>query len=206
MRRRGAAREARDRKVEAAPEELDRARLPLEAGAKGLEHRHNDGERIAQRRGRLRIVRARGVIVREADRIGDLVGPAVEMRRQLVPVEHSHEGGVQIGNALPVGKRQPVARPVADPHDDRVGAKVDPQREGSTVRACGRFGDQPERGRMQGHMPAVIGPGGIGDADLAQHLACEMERREGPAIPLDIEGWPIPRHGAPPCARPPKPA
>ena len=29
-------------------------------------------------------------------------------------------------------------------------------------------------------MPAVIGPGGIGDANLADHLACEMECREVP--------------------------
>src|SRR6185437_8090573 len=85
-RRRAAAGEAGDAMVEAAPEEMHRARLADEAAAELLQYRIDRAQHAPEPLDRLALVgRMRRVLV-ERDRIGDLLrqGPDVDLKAQRV--------------------------------------------------------------------------------------------------------------------------
>ncbi len=87
MLRRRPAREARDGKIEAAPPEVDRARLAREARAEALEHRHHRREGGAQSISGIAVVIARRLVLGERNGVRNLVRHSVEVRRQAVPLE-----------------------------------------------------------------------------------------------------------------------
>ena len=88
---------------------------------------------------------------------------------------------MQVRDALAV-ERQQFVRAVADPERDAVAAQIERQREAAAVAGGGRQGRQPGGVRAERHVPAMVRPRGVGDAQLAEHLAGEMERREGRSV------------------------
>ena len=203
MRRRRAAGEAGDGEVEAAPEEMDRAGLAVEAGAEALEHRHDPRQRGVQAVGGIGPIFARRDVLGKGDGIGNFVRLAIKVRRQAVRVEHFDQAAVKRGDAAEV-ERQQVTLAVGDAKHDGVPAQV--ERQGEVSRRRGnRLDRQPLRHRMKRRVPAMIGPGRMGDPQLAQHLAGQVQQCEGRRIPLDIEGRPIHRHPRTSLRSPPFP-
>src|SRR5215217_3760940 len=84
-----------------------------------------------------------------------------------------------------------LARLVACPQDDGVTAQVEHQGESAvTVRRC-RQRLETVRSRLQGDVPAVIGPWCMRDADLAEHLRSEVQDGERLVIPFDAQFRPV---------------
>ena len=78
-----------------------------------------------------------------------------------------------------------------DPQHDRVAAEIERQREGAAAARRGRQRREPARIRLQRDMPAVIHPRRVGDADLAEHLRCEVQQRERLVIAFDVQLGPV---------------
>ena len=175
MRRRFSAGVDVDGKIEAAPPELHRAGLASETGAVAREHRDHRGQRLAQPLGRIAVIFPARRVLGERDRAFDLVGRAVEGRRQFVAIEQGDQPVMKRGDAAGV-ERQLLARFVARPHHDRVAAKVERQRESPAVARRGRQRREAARIGLECDMPAVIHPRRMGDADLAQHLRGQMQQ------------------------------
>ena len=79
MRRCVAPGEAGDGEVEAAPPEVDRARLADEAGAKSLEDGEHRRQRFPEARGGVPLIFSWLRVLGEGDGVGDLVGAPVEV-------------------------------------------------------------------------------------------------------------------------------
>ena len=118
--------------------------------------------------------------------------------------EHFGQAAVNRGDAAEVERKQ-IALAVRDAKHDRVPAQVERQGE-VACRRRNRLDRQPFGDRVKRRVPAMIGPGRMGDAQLAEHLAGKVQQGEGRRVPFDIESRPIQRHSAPPCVRPPFPA
>ena len=78
--RRGPAREARHRKVEATPEEVDGADLSQEGRAEALQRSFDSYARLVEAGDRIRVIRPLSVIIGKPLRIRNLVRAAVELR------------------------------------------------------------------------------------------------------------------------------
>lgn len=87
---------------------------------------------------------------------------------------------MECGDAAEVD-RQAVQLAVGHVQHDGVAAKVDGQRE-VTSRRRDRLDRQTRGDRMESGVPAVVDPRRVGDAELAEHLAGEVEDRERLAI------------------------
>src|SRR6185312_10715483 len=83
-------REAREREVERAPEEMQRARLADELAAEALEHRPHGLQRAPERGGALAIVRMVARIRLEADRLGHLDRHRPDADRAAEALERRH--------------------------------------------------------------------------------------------------------------------
>ncbi len=165
--------EAGDGEVEAAPEEMDRAGLAAKTGAEAIEHRHDPRQGVVQPAGAVALIIARRMIVCEADRFGDLVGLAVEGRGQTVPFEHRDQPRVQLGDGLAL-ERQEILAAVADAQGHAVAAEVERQSEGAALAGGGREDGKAAGARPERRMPAMVEPGRMRDAQLAEHLADQM--------------------------------
>ena len=72
-----------------------------------------------------------------------------------------------------------------------MAAQVERQREGQVRRRSDRFDGQPVGDRVERRVPAMIDPRRMRDAELAEHLADEVERGEGRLVAGDIECGPV---------------
>ena len=110
---------ARHREIEAAPEELDRARFADEAGLEGLEHAIGLNQRAPQQLRMLRVVRVVPFVQVERDGVGDLHGTgrdrdvdaAASEPRQEVAVEARDRARLEAhreGSRVAVGDVQTV--------------------------------------------------------------------------------------------------
>jgi hypothetical protein len=77
-------------------------------------------------------------------------------------IEHLDQASVKRGDAADV-EREQVTLAVRDVKHDGVPAQVERQGEIS-CRRCNRLDRQPLRNRMKRRMPAMIGPGRMGNA------------------------------------------
>ena len=184
MRRRRAARKAGHGQIEAAPPEMHRAGLAGESrrGSARTPARSLPAHRAAARRlsGRSRAA----LIVGERHRVGDLVGPAVEARRQAVARRASRPAGDAARRCLPALSGSSSRAPslthstIAWRHRSSARVKVRP-----SPAAVGRVAS-PSAVGCSVDVPAVVDPRRMRDADLAEHLRREVkhrQRRHGPA-------------------------
>jgi hypothetical protein len=100
MRRRLASGKARDRMVEAAPEEVDRADLAEKARAEPLEHPVDLEEDAPEAKGGIRIVGGMHPVLTEWDRVRQLVRAAVDSHADVKLGERRHQRVVEVGNRL----------------------------------------------------------------------------------------------------------
>ena len=82
--------EARDREVEAAPEEVHRARLSEEAAPEQLEDAIGLDEHPPEAMGRLGVVAGVGAVLRERDGVGHLVRQLVDRHRDAEVAQEVH--------------------------------------------------------------------------------------------------------------------
>src|SRR5437763_17080524 len=99
MRRSLAPREDARSEIEAAPPEMDRARLSGEARAKAGEHGHDRRKRLAEAVGRVAIIIARRLVLGERDGARNLVRKPIERGRQVVLIEQTDQPLVERGDA-----------------------------------------------------------------------------------------------------------
>lgn len=185
MRRRGAAGEARHGEIETAPEEMHRAAFASEAGAESFEHRFDARQCAMQALRAVGPILAGSNILRKRNRIGNFIRLAMKARRQPVRIEHRDQRLVKRRDATEV-ERKLVDLAVAAMQDDRMARQVEGQRKAGSV-GHDRLDRQALRNRVEGHMPAMIEPRHMGDAQLAEHLAGEVQQRECRLVAFDID-------------------
>src|SRR6516162_9445657 len=92
--------EAGHREVEAAPKEMDRARLAQKAGAKALEDAIDLHQRAPEAMGSGAVVGSVGVVLRKADGVRHLVRHLVDDHRDADAVEQIDQAVMKVGNRL----------------------------------------------------------------------------------------------------------
>src|SRR5450759_4740606 len=100
MARRAAARKARHRKIEAAPEEMYRAGLAEEGGAELLEHPIGIDKNLQKSPHRAGVVRGMLAVLRKPDRLRQFVGHVVDGDVNAELREISHDRCVKARNRL----------------------------------------------------------------------------------------------------------
>ena len=70
-------------------------------------------------------------------------------------------------------------------------AKIQPKRESAAVARRSGQSLKPVGDRLQRGMPAVVRPGRVRDADLTQHLRCQVQDRKCLVIAFDAEFRPV---------------
>src|SRR5690606_34593251 len=98
MERRAPAGKAGHGKIEAAPEEMHRARLAEEAGAELLQGERGGNQRAMEARNRIRIIGTRPVVRIETHRIGQFVGPPVEYGIAAERLDRLAEAAMEVGD------------------------------------------------------------------------------------------------------------
>ena len=91
----------------------------------------------------------------------------------------------------PSVERDAVARAVAEAQADGVLAQVEAEGEAAPVGGGGRVGDQARGDRVKRDVPAVVDPRRVGDAELAEQLAGEVERGDGRRVAGDVKARPV---------------
>ena len=105
-------------------------------------------------------------------------------------VKHLDESLVNRCNA-PQLERNLIAGLIADPKDDRVPAKVKPQRENAHSGGSGRKSLKSVRHCLERNVPAVIDPRRMCNSDLAKHLGRKVQDCERFVIVLECYLWPM---------------
>src|SRR6185369_10546950 len=185
-----AAREDARRKIEAAPPEMDRARLAAEPRSEAREHRKHRGDRAAEALGGISVIVARRFVLRERDCVRHFVGNAVEGRRQVMKLEHCDQAPMKRSDA-PSVERQLLAAAVADPQHDRVAAQIERQRECAAAASRSRQDAEPAGVGLERDMPAVIDPRRVRDPKLPQHLRRQMQDAQRFMVAIDAEPGPV---------------
>jgi hypothetical protein len=124
MGRRAPPGEARHRQIEAAPEEMHRARLAEKAAAEQLEHPVGLHQRAPEAVRGLGVVRLMRFVQGEADRVRHLVGPVVDPDRNADSVQEAHDPAVERRDALRL-QRQRRRIPAAGAHQKAVRDEVE---------------------------------------------------------------------------------
>src|SRR3979411_631119 len=100
MPRRAPARKARHREIEAAPEEMHRARLAEEGGAELLEHPIGIDQYLKETPHSVRVVGGMLVVLRKPDRLGQFVGHLVDGDMNAKLRERCHDRCVETRDRL----------------------------------------------------------------------------------------------------------
>ena len=199
MERRRPSGKAGDREVEAAPEEMDRARLAEEAAAEELEDAIGLDERAPETMGRGAVVGSVGAVERKADRVGNLVRCFVDRYRDAEPVQEIDDPTMEGGNSLRRERKRPFLA-TAGASEEAVADEVELDLEDFVP--CGnRRRTKPASRDVKWYLPAMVDPGRKPEADLAYDLRPELQGR-GRVAPERI-GQIRPRsgvvvHGTPP--------
>ena len=88
-------------------------------------------------------------------------------------------------------ERHLLARAIADPQDNRMTAEVERQCECASATRGRRQGGKPAGIGLQRHVPAMVRPGRVRDAELAKHLRRKVQDRQRLVILLNAEFRPI---------------
>src|SRR5512143_1946341 len=107
MPRRAAAGKARHREIEAAPEEVHRARLAEETGAELLEHPVGVDEDLEKAPHGIRVVGSMSIVLREPDRLRQFVGHLVDGNEDAEFREISHDSCVETRDRLSTQRKLP---------------------------------------------------------------------------------------------------
>src|ERR1700694_2231884 len=143
MARRAPARKARYREIEAAPEEVHRARLAEERSAELLEHTVGTYKDLQEAPYGVRIVGSMPVVLRKPDRLRQFVGHLVDGDANAECCEISHDRRIKTCDRLP-GQRKLPRCAVAGRNPQGMIDKIEVDLEGAgTIRY--RRGRQPAR-------------------------------------------------------------
>ena len=120
------------------------------------------------------------IVLAEGYRAGDLAGVLVDGDGEPEFGERAHHPLVEVRDGLGA-KREPPMSAIADRHIERMFDEIECDLERAGSVRDGR-GGQAARGQVQRHMPAVIQPGRLLEADLPDHLRPQMHSgaRVGP--------------------------
>ena len=195
MRRRGATREARHRKIEAAPEEMHRAGLAEEAAAEALEDAVGLEQRAPEAVDRGRVIAGMSAVGIERQRIGDLARPTADADGDAELGEQLQHRGMKIGYRHRLQRQfAPVAAAGAQFELVRDEVEIDLER---LAAERDRRGAEPARGDVQRHLPAVVEPRRQREADLADNLRPKLQRGRGvpPLGMIELRPERAVRHG-----------
>ncbi len=172
---RGPARKARHGEVEAAPEEMHRADLPVERASGGGEHPFDVDQDPPHPARVFGIVRPVNRVFVKADWRGDLDRYRPDLHRQLHLVERANDVPVEIGDAARRERDRPSD---AIRHADRqqVIDEVEFHRERPASlrqRAC----REAARGDVQRDAPRMVQRRCVRERDLADNLRPHVQRR-----------------------------
>ncbi len=179
--------EAGQGQVGGAPEEVDRAALAEEAGAKADEYALDLHQGAPEVAGDGRIIGPRRMVLRERDWFGDLVGFGDDAGRRAHAIQSAHDARVEAGDCIPYEIDAPLLA-IRGAYDELMVEEVELKLEGG-----GAIGDQqgrkPARGHPQRHVPAVIDPWRARQSDLADDLGPQQQRlRRGPESGVGQDG------------------
>jgi hypothetical protein len=171
--RRGAAREARGRQVEAAPVEADRARLADETRPELLEQPIGADERSPEQLDVSRFVQGLDLVLLERDGLGHLdrawpdpdVDAAVSQPRHQLPVEGGHGSGSKVHDEC--------LRPSVG-HDEAMVDEVEGDLKGA-VSVRDRWRREAPGGDLERDVPPVVHRRRERQADLADDLGPHVQ-------------------------------
>src|SRR6185369_3819170 len=157
-------------KIEASPEEMDRAALAKEGRAELEEHPLDFSQDAPMPFGKVAIVGRVGIVLVEADRIGQLVRHVMNADLDAELLQRLDDLGIEIGDRPRIKPDLPD-RTVVGRSDQRVIQKV--QLELEAIRD-GRRGQAPGRD-IENNVPGMIEPWRLREPDLANDLGPEMQ-------------------------------
>src|ERR1700723_1518085 len=190
MARRTPARKAGHGEIEAAPEEMHRARFAEESGAELLEHAVDVDQDLQEAPHRVRVVGGVLAVQRKPDRLRQFTWHLIDDDINVEFCERSHHRRIEARDRLSGQRKAPPAAAAGrNPQIVIDEVEVDLERA-HAVRD--RRGRKPARGDVKGNVPGVVEPGGPREADLADDLGPQMQRRVG-FTPLG-DGQFRPRH------------
>ena len=161
------------REVEAAPKEMDGARLPQKAGAKELEDAIDLHKRAPEAMGSGGVIGRVGAVLRKADRVRHLVRHLVDDDRDADAVEKIDQPTMEIGNRLRLERKLPCVAS-AGARDEAVADEVELDLE-DFVADRDRRGAEPACGNVERNLPAMVEPGRQRQPDLAHDLRPELQ-------------------------------
>src|SRR3954452_17134651 len=173
--RRRPPRDPRHREVEAAPEEMHRARLAEKTGAEELEDAIGLDERAPEAMRRGGIVGGVDAVLREADRVRDLVRHLLDRDRDAEAAKDFHERSMEVGDGLRLERQRPLLA-AAGSRGEAVADEVELELE-DLAADRNRRGSEPARRDVERNLPAVVGPRRQRQPDLADDLRPELQGR-----------------------------
>ena len=163
--------------IEAAPEEVHRARLAGEAAAIGLERHVGASQHLEEAARRVGVVAAVDRVVAERDRLRDLHRRRPDAHVDIELVEERAHLAVEGGDAARP-ERQRAHAPVADAGDERVVEEVEVELE-RAVAVRHRRRRHPAHRQVERYVPELILRRAQRQAQLADHLRVHVQRRVG---------------------------
>jgi hypothetical protein len=124
MARRAAAGKPGGREIEAAPEEMHRARLAEKAAAEQLEDAVDLDERAPEAMDRVGIVAGMAAVVGKAGRVRDLARHVVDGDRDAEAAEQRENAAMELGDGLR-REGKPVLVAAAGAHDQPVSDEIE---------------------------------------------------------------------------------
>ena len=121
-----------------------------------------------------RVIGLVGAVFAEADGAGYFAGVVVDAHRHVQLSQRCHDFRVEVGDSLR-SQRECAARAVTHVDDELLRDEVELDFEGAIAVWNGR-GCQSAGRDIQRHVPAVIQPGSLGQADLADDLGPQLQR------------------------------
>src|SRR6266403_9560 len=174
---RRSTRKSRHREIETAPEKMHRARLAEEGGAELLQHPIGIDENLEKATHGVGIVRGVPVVLRKPSRLRQFVRHLVDRDVNAELCEVGHDGPIKACDRMS-GQGKLARGAVAGRNTQTVidQVKVD-LKAIETVRYWG--GRQPARGDVERDMPGMIEPRRARQANLADDLGPQVQRRIG---------------------------
>src|SRR5260221_1109717 len=199
MRRGRPSRETGHREIEAAPKEMDGARLAEKAGTEELEDPIDLDERAPEAVGRAGIIACVASVLRKPDWVRHLIRHFMNADRNAEVAQKIHCSVIELGDWLR-SERKSLFLALAGPPDQLVVEEIKLELKSFFAdrdRRCA----EPAGGNVKRDLPAMVQPGGQRQPDLADDLRPELQCLRGiaPARIRQIgqNGDPV-VHGVPP--------
>ena len=156
---------------------MDGAALADETGTERLQHAVRLDEHAPEALGVLRVIGRMRAVLGERDGRIDLVGSRVDVDLQVELPEGLHHGVVERGDRACLEPDRATGA-LARLDEELVRDEVEVDLEGPCPVRDRRRGE-PARRHVEGDVPRVIDPRGLGEAELAHDLRPHVERRIG---------------------------